>query len=154
MTHDPLCPARECCDEVTCDYCGGCRCELIAQVLTRAIEVANDQRSKFKARDWDDAIDAVVAALTQATVCDLSRLHIESAADESEDDRKTERDRAARAIVDSETFMWLMAGSEREAHYLRQLRRAYLAYCKDLDGGYARRADRQRNKPWLNKGAS
>ena len=64
--------------------------------------------------------------------------------DDKEDDRKTERDRMARAIVDSETFMWLMAGSEREAHYLRQLRHAYLAYCKDWDGGYGRWADRQR----------
>lgn len=69
--------------------------------------------------------------------------------DESEDDRKTERDRVARTIVDSETFMWLMGGSEREAHYLRELRHAYLAYCKDFDGGYGRWADRQRNKPWL-----
>ena len=73
--------------------------------------------------------------------------------DGKEDDRKAERDKVAREILDSETFMWLMAGSEREAYYLRELRRAYLAYCKDLDGGYGRWADRQRNKPWLNKEA-
>lgn len=73
--------------------------------------------------------------------------------DGKEDDRKAERDKVAREILDSETFMWLMAGSEREAYYLGELRRAYLAYCKDLDGGYGRWADRQRNKPWLNKEA-
>ncbi len=28
-----------------------------------AIAAASNQRSKFKARDWDDAIDAVVAAI-------------------------------------------------------------------------------------------
>ena len=73
--------------------------------------------------------------------------------DGKEDDRKAERDKVARKILDSETFMWLMAGSKREAYYLRELRRAYLSYCTDLDGGYGRWADRQRDKPWLNKEA-
>lgn len=31
--------------------------------LRLAVDAANGQRSKFKARDWDDAIDAVVAAI-------------------------------------------------------------------------------------------
>lgn len=31
--------------------------------LRDAITAANNRRSKFKARDWDDAIDAVVAAI-------------------------------------------------------------------------------------------
>lgn len=73
--------------------------------------------------------------------------------DGKEDDRRAKRDKVAREILDSETFMWLMAGSDREQYYLRELRRAYLAYCKDLDGGYGRWADRQLDKPWLNNEA-
>lgn len=73
--------------------------------------------------------------------------------DDKEDHRRAERDRAAREILDSETFMWLMAGSKYEQQYLQKLRRAYLAYCENLDGGYGRWADRQRNKPWLNNEA-
>lgn len=80
MTHDPLCARTP----TGVHYVGVCTCDLIAKVRADQIErdaaVANDQRSKFKARDWDDAIDAVVAALTQATLCDVSSLHFGTAA--------------------------------------------------------------------------
>lgn len=33
MSHDRFCPATACqCDDITCDYCGGCRCDLITRV--------------------------------------------------------------------------------------------------------------------------
>lgn len=39
------------------------RGQAYAAALRDAVEAVNNQRSKFKARDWDDAIDAVVAAI-------------------------------------------------------------------------------------------
>lgn len=85
MTHDPLCPFAEWPEESCYQPDAGVSvCVLIARVredeaakrradliwqdgydiaLRDAIIAANNQRSKFKARDWDDAIDAVVAAI-------------------------------------------------------------------------------------------
>lgn len=69
--------------------------------------------------------------------------------DDKEDDRKPERDRMARRIVDSEPFMWLMLGSNHTEIQMKRLREAYAAY-SELDGGYGRWRHRQRNKPWQN----
>ncbi len=43
MTHDPLCPARYCCDYPICDNCGGCECDLIDKVRTnQEVETLSD----------------------------------------------------------------------------------------------------------------
>ena len=47
-----LIPVRE------CDYCKG-----YAAGLNAAQEAASTQRCKFKARDWDDAMEAAPAAI-------------------------------------------------------------------------------------------
>jgi len=49
--------------QVVDDLIAKARQEARAAALRDALEVANDQRSKFKARDWDDAVDRVVAAI-------------------------------------------------------------------------------------------
>lgn len=60
MTHDPLCSF-----EVyhTTDVC---ECSLIAKVRAdereKAAQRVHAQRSSFRARDWDDAIEAATAA--------------------------------------------------------------------------------------------
>ena len=53
MSHDRFCPATPCqCDDVTCDYCGGCRCDLITRVrgdeqsLIRLTKTCREQVSK------------------------------------------------------------------------------------------------------------
>ncbi len=72
MTHDPMCPTQTMCKckDQECWDCRDvvlCQCDLIAKVradaLSTAIDAANGQRSKFKAQDWNDAVDAVVKAL-------------------------------------------------------------------------------------------
>lgn len=60
-----------------------------------------------------------------------------------EDDRKPQRDALARAIADSEAFMWLMVGANHPEAHLDPLRRAYQSYTS-LDGGYGHWAQRQR----------
>jgi hypothetical protein len=62
-SHDPFCPERSLeVPDLGCYYC-----EIIFDVRNdateKAIEIAVDQRSKFKAQDWDDAIEAIVSSL-------------------------------------------------------------------------------------------
>ena len=125
MTHDPLCPLAP----PTSDY---------EPYLAEAVSLLQQEAACqcdliAKARADERRKRAAVAVMLAEA--------------EVEDDRKTERDRIARIIVDSEAFMWLMAGTERERSHLQTLRKAWTAYC-EVDGGYGRWGHRQRNRPW------
>jgi len=58
--HDPIVVKMQ---QVVDDLIDKARQDARTAALRDALEVANDQRSKFKARDWDDAVDRVVAAI-------------------------------------------------------------------------------------------
>ena len=53
MIHDPLCPAKDCCDGTACDYCGGCRCALIALVKQTLLDKVTDTICHTQERLWD-----------------------------------------------------------------------------------------------------